>query len=199
MQEIERIARRRCGLLAATALALAACGGDPAAPDSAAPAASGFLPPAPEAARGCGPSGRLDGEFFGAVEATLALGTDKLDCEGMPRPEGRGARLRFAGSTADAGPFVLIVAIPDLEARASGAELGTNVTLIDERSGRFFSTPDLNACWTDIEAQTALEGDDAVAVTGRLYCIAPLVEVNGPASVSIRELRFTGLLDWSTT
>jgi len=38
---------------------------------------------------------------------------------------------------------------------------------------------------------------DLYSIDGRLYCIAPLAEVNGESSLSISELSFSGLLDWS--
>jgi hypothetical protein len=31
-----------------------------------------------------------------------------------------------------------------------------------------------------------------------MYCIAPLIEVNGDSSVTIDELSFSGLLDWDS-
>ncbi len=181
--------------LLAAALLAAACDGDPE--DSAAPPGASFLPEPPAPRIGCGEFGYLRGELFGALETRIDWSDTRLNCEGMPRPEGRGARLRFSG-TADALPLALIVAIPALERAATGVELASNVTLIEEGSGRFFTTADLDTCWSDIEEQVAIDdGDPRHLVAGRLYCIAPLVQVNGSASVSIRELRFSGFLDWS--
>ena len=119
-------------------------------------------------------------------------------CEGMPRPNDAGARLRFAGEVGDpALALAFIVAIPSLERGVAASELPSVVTVIEEGRGRFFSTPDLDSCWADIEAQNAL--DDATgtfAINGELYCISPIPEVNGGASVSIEEMRFSGLVDW---
>lgn len=123
-----------------------------------------------------------------------------LDCEGMPRPDGKGARLRFAG-TVDNGTqdLAFIIALPDLERDRPARELASNVTLIAEGNGRFFSTPGLDSCWADIDIRTAdVAAPERTAVSGTLYCIAPIPEVNGNSSVSMEELRFSGRLDWRT-
>ncbi len=147
----------------------------------------------------CGRGGFLEGEIAGAVAATLEWDASVLDCEGMPRPEGRGARLRFAGpGNGDNGSLAVIIALPDLPRGDTGSEFPTNATLMIEGSGRFFSTSTEDVCWTDVTRQEPLSGD-RYAISGSLYCIAPLVEVNGDASVSIPELRFSGLLDWGAT
>ena len=70
------------------------------------------------------------------------------------------------------------------------------MTLIEEGGGRFFSTSGLGNCWTDVLEQLQLDEDDYF-VAGTLYCIAPLAEVNGDSSVTLRELEFGGYLDWS--
>ena len=120
----------------------------------------------------------------------------ELDVRLFRRPEGRGARLRFAGEVAgfEQGLSV-IIALPDLRRGKTGRELTTNATLILEGEGRFFSTATEGVCWTDVIRQEPLSGD-RFTVSGKLYCIAPLVEVNGDASVSISELEFAGWLDW---
>ncbi|MDX1515351.1 MAG: hypothetical protein R3288_00855 [Woeseiaceae bacterium] len=179
-------------LLAAAALATA-CGEQSAE----APSTSGFLPANTAAAGDCIDDGRLRTALYGALNGELAWTGAAMQCEGMPRPDGRGARLRFAGP-ADASQIAIIIALPDLDRAQTGAELASNVTLIEEGSGRFFSTPDLSHCWTDVLAQTPIDtGNERYAIGGRLYCIAPLVEVNGSGSVSIDELEFTGRVDWS--
>lgn len=183
-------------LLAAALLAVA-CDSGPQEPTP--PPGTSFLPAPPPPRVGCGEFGYLQGELHGALETRIDWTDTTLNCEGMPRPEGRGGRLRFSGSAGDV-PLALIVAIPALERGETGTELASNVTLIEEGGGRFFTTADLDTCWSDIERQVAIdEGDPRHLVAGRLYCIAPLVQVNGEASVSIRELRFSGFLDWSAS
>ena len=115
----------------------------------------------------------------------------------MPRPNGEGARLRFSGPAADTAQLTFIFGIPGLEAGMAGHELPTNVTLIEESAGRFFNSANLDACWTDITQQILDDKDeDVYRVSGELYCITALAELNGPGSISLSKLAFSGLLDW---
>lgn len=114
----------------------------------------------------------------------------------MQRPGGAGIRLRFSGDVAGER-LAIIIAIPDMQRGETAVELPSNVTTTVEGSGRFFSTPDLDSCWTDINSQTAISGDNgSYAISGTLYCVTPLGEVNGDAAVSIPELSFTTVVDW---
>ena len=151
------------------------------------------------ASRTCGEHGRLQTELFGALVGHLDWSAAELECSGMPRPDGAGARFRFSGQVVGADRRIaIIIALPGLERDAADAELGSKVTLIDEGSGRFFSTWDLDSCWTDITSLVRTDDSgDRFNIGGTLYCVAPLAEVNGDASVSISELIFAGVLDWS--
>jgi hypothetical protein len=188
--------RGKTGLVALIAAAvsawLAGCG------DTPEPAAlPSLLPPPPEPA-GCGEHGYLRTDFYGEISGPIDWTASDLDCEGMPRPEGRGARLRFAGQSGEMS-IAIIIAMPDLERGTVAQELGSNVTVIEEGGGRFFSTAGLGSCWTDVveQAQTG-DGANPYFIAGRLYCIAPLAEINGDSSVTLRELQFGGYLDWGT-
>ena len=146
----------------------------------------------------CGQAGYLATTLYGAISTTLDWSAADLTCEGMPRPGNEGARLRLAGVDGER-QIAFIIAIPGLERGITANELPSNVTLIEEGHGRFFSTPDLNNCWTDITTFEALgESTSAYTVGGTLYCLQPIAEVNGNASVSLREMRFQGLLEWSS-
>lgn len=176
-------------------LVLAGCGGPVSAP-----AAQG-------ATSRCVPDGELRVNVYGSLEGRLDWRGSELVCEGMPRPHGRGARLRFEGpATGDssAGRLAFIIALPDLAEGQTATELSAGVTLMEVDAGRFFSSPEQAGCWADIARQEPV--GDAVAVdhgdyggyriSGILYCVSPLAEVNGTASVSLRDLRFTGMVDW---
>jgi hypothetical protein len=157
--------------------------------------------PAPEAASGCVSGGFLDTGLHGAIRADISWRADALTCEGMPRPEGRGARLRFSGPLNDAesgATVAIILGIPDLGRSETGSELPTNVTLIEEGAGRFFGTQDTSGCWTDIHEQTRLsEPADVYRIAGTVYCVSPLAELNGGSSISFTDLSFSGRLDWA--
>jgi hypothetical protein len=187
----KNLARR--SLLPVIAL-LAACG---EAPESA--PAPAFLPARPEVDRSCGDGGSFSTRLYGALAMEIEWRGTELDCEGMPRPDGKGARLRFAGAMGDGTrDLAFIIALPDLERGEPARELASNVTLIAEGQGLFFSTPGLDTCWTDIDTRADKNASpQRFAVSGTLYCIAPIPEVNGTSSVSFEEVRFSGRLDWS--
>lgn len=198
--ESPRFLLRSACLAASLALAAACSGGRP----DATPAAGGMPGDAPASlprhdANGCIPSGRFVTELYGALAGRIDWREDALTCEGMRRPEGRGARLRFAGTAGETPlELAIIISVPDLPRGGTGSELPSNVTIIEEGNGRFFSTSDVDSCWTDVRRQQPL-GDARFAIEGRLYCIAPLAEVNGVASVTLNELEFTGVVDWEAS
>ncbi len=144
----------------------------------------------------CGSDGFLATELFGALQVDLQWAAAELECEGMPRPDGDGARLRFAGELGGR-PLAFIIALPGLRRGIMSKELATTVTLIEEGGGRFFSTAERDICWTDILQLEAVDGSERnYRISGQLYCMAPLTQVNGESDVLIRELLFRGQLDW---
>ena len=161
--------------------------------------ATSMLPDVSRDGSGCEEGSELHTELYGALAGEIEWTLDEMQCQGMPRPDGAGARLRFAGHAGEnARPIAFIIGLPGLERDAGGVELPSNVTVIDEQSARFFSTPGLDSCWTDVAAQWSVDDDnDRYRIDGVLYCISPLPEVNGEASLSVPELRFSGILDWS--
>ncbi len=117
----------------------------------------------------------------------------------MLRPKGMGVRLRFTGAS-DGNRLAIILALPELTRGNVAAESPTVVTLTVEGSGRFFSTPSTRSCWSDIAAQDLIdEGGDQYDISGTLYCVAPLGEINGSAAITIPKLEFRGIVDWSAT
>jgi hypothetical protein len=177
----------KCGLFIgiAAAFSLVACGDPP--------------PEVRIIAGGCSTNGQFTGQLYGSLETSLAWSPDVLHCQGMPRPNGAGARLRFAGSARSEGktvPIAFILGIPDLKRGGIAKELLTNVTVIDESQGRFFATQDIEACWSDIESQLEITGRDQYEIRGILYCVSPLAELHGAGSIRLSEIQFTGLLDW---
>ena len=193
LQEFGKKSALLCPLAAAGVLAAVLAGCEKTGHSVAAPSA---VEPETYA---CGDNGFLSTTLYGAIATTLEWTATELACEGMPRPDDEGARLRFAGRDGDR-QLAIIIALPALESGSTADEIPSNVTLIEEGNGRFFSTPDLNNCWTDITSVTPLgESTSQYAVGGTLYCLQPLAEVNGASSVSLSELQFMGLLDWGTT
>ena len=146
----------------------------------------------------CGEHGKLSTELFGVLNVGVDWSGERLQCESMLRPDGRGIRLRFTGTVSDE-QLAIIIAMPELEPGQSGTEFASNVTVTVEGSGRFFSTPNMDSCWTEVISQEQLVDDEGrYALTGTLYCVTPLGELNGDAAVSMSELTFTSIVDWSS-
>jgi hypothetical protein len=156
-------------------------------------------PHTPEIGGACGSDGRLKAELFGQLEVVLDWQPNQLECQGMPRPNAAGARLRFSGTAGSGGKstqLAFILGIPGLERGKPARELPTNVTVIDEGHGRFFATQDTDSCWSDVDRQEETATANKYVISGILYCVAPLAELNGSGNVTFSEVHFTGLLDW---
>lgn len=149
----------------------------------------------------CIDNGGLRVDLAGGIRASLDWQSDEMVCEGMPRPDDAGARIRLSGPVRNEGEaktLTFILGLPDLAAGQTGAELPTNVTLVEEGNGRFFGTPDTSSCWTDVTTHRLVEGSESeYMIGGDLYCVLPLAELNGSASVTFTELSFTGRLNWA--
>jgi hypothetical protein len=158
-------------------------------------AATAAEPPA----SGCGEAGSVEAALFGSIETDIRWSADQMQCESMLRPDGEGLRVRFAG-TVSGETLAIIIAMPELRPDEVGREIPSNVTATVEGSGRFFSTPNLDSCWTEVNAQTPLHGPaNARAISGTLFCIAPLGEINGDAAISIPKLTFATIVNWSAS
>ena len=154
----------------------------------------------------CVAGGRLKVGTFGAIEADIDWREPAMRCEGMQRPRGEGARLRFAGElTSDDATrtIAFILSIPELEKGKTADELRTRVTVIEEENARFFSTRETDICWSNITHQAPLTNEDGIIITGRYsisgltYCVAPVAELNGAASLTLSDMEFTGQLRWA--
>ena len=145
----------------------------------------------------CGAEGALQAAIFGGIETDIQWAAGEMNCDSMLRPNDEGIRLRFAGEVSGE-QLAIIIAMPGLKRGDSSVEIPSNVTAIVEGSGRFFSTPNLDACWTEVASQTPVsDGGDHYAIDGTLYCIAALGEINGDAAISIPELSFSTIVKWS--
>lgn len=144
----------------------------------------------------CGENGMLATRLYGGIKADIEWSADSVRCESMSRPNSAGIRLRFTGAVGDE-QLAFIIALPDLKPGQSGKEFASNVTLTVEGSGRFFSNPNMDSCWTDVTSVELPAADGGrYTLTGTLYCVTPLGELNGDSSVSITELSFASIVDW---
>jgi hypothetical protein len=173
------------GLLGAGAVALvaAAVAIQPLPPPTAAPASRCPL----------APPGFLVGQLYGDLETALDWRGDRLRCEGMLRGED-GLRLMFGGPVAgQGGDVVLVIGIAGTLAGLPGNERPANVTLIDERSGRFYATGGLGRCWTLVSDARPV-GAGQFRVAGTLYCAGALPALRDSGSVTLGDLRYAGRL-----
>ena len=186
--------RMFCGLSLPAALLLVACGQESVAEREA---STSILPKPDSAPSSCINTAHLTGDMTGAIETSFVYMDESLQCESMRRPENQGARLRFQGGD-DPNRLSVIIAIPGLVRGEPGSELASNITVTVEGSGRFFSSADLDGCWTDVTSQELIE-DARYAIAGEVYCIAPIVELNGTGAVTINSLTFESTVDWDAT
>ncbi len=173
-------------------LLVSACNAEP---DDHAPTVTETSPEPVAPADGC----ELSGDLYGAIEGAIEWRSSELSCEGMPRPGGEGARLRFAGPhPAGDGILAVIVALPSHVRETVAESIDGRITIIEEGNGRFFAANETGSCWIDILDVAALD-ENRELTTGRLYCIRPLSEINGSSSLTLPELEFSGLIDWSAS
>jgi hypothetical protein len=155
-------------------------------------------PVADAAGQDCGEDSRLGTRLYGAIDQLLDWSPDALQCESMGRPHGKGIRLRFTGPAADAeASLTVIIALPNLKAGESRKELAANLTVIEDSTGRFYGSKSTNSCWADIEQESLSLDSTMYRVSGTVYCINPLAQVNGQGSVRFEEIEFRAAADWS--
>ncbi len=142
-------------------------------------------------ARGC--EGYLRGPIFGALAMDLDWSGEKLHCEGMIRPDGKGIRLHFAWDQGNDERLVLVVGIDGTAISVAGSEKPANVTFIDERNGRFYSSGGSGRCWTDIVRLASLPAPGRNhQLKGRLYCTGTLPALNDRSSLTLGDLHYYG-------
>ena len=140
--------------------------------------------------------GYLRGEVFGAVRKTLDWRGRSMLCDGMLRPDNRGLRLVFSESAEapDAG-LRLVIGIAGAVPGGDDAELIANVTLIDQDQGLFFSTQGMERCWARLIEQVQTPDQTGIwRISGQLYCVGALAAVDGPKSITLGEIDFSGRL-----
>jgi hypothetical protein len=142
-------------------------------------------------ATGC--AGYLRGQIFGALTMDLDWSGEKLACEGMSRPDDNGIRLYFAWDQGNDERLVLVVGIEGTAASITGPEKPANVTFIDERNARFYSSGGTGRCWTDIGRLATLPVSGRnYQLKGRLYCTGALPALNDYSSLTLGELHYHG-------
>ncbi len=141
--------------------------------------------------------GYLHGRLYGTLAATIDWGGPQMTCDGMTRPNGDGIRLVFASpENADQARLIFVIGIDGELDQLTEQEEKANITIIDEGSGRFFSTRGQDRCWTTIHVVEPLEENTkpAFKIEGELYCAGALPSLNGKGSVTLSDFKYSGRL-----
>lgn len=135
--------------------------------------------------------GYLSGTLYGGLDRKIEWRGDSMRCEGGPRPDGDGLRLVFAApGDASADGLVIVIGISGPIDSLTAAERPANVTIIDETTGRFFSSGRQERCWTTVNSA---DGDGTrYRVAGEVYCSGSLPSMSDGSSVSLRGFRYAG-------
>jgi len=159
-------------------------------PGSAATAPAGDL--AVATGRPCGAAGQgyVRGRLFGALALEADWTGPELLCDGGVRPGEAGVRLFFAYPV-EGARVVLMIGIDAAPAELTDGERPANVTVIDERNGRFFSSGGAGRCWVD-ELRRGPAGGDGQWLTGRLYCAGAIPSLADRSSLTLGDIRFSG-------
>jgi len=144
--------------------------------------------------------GFLTMRLRGSIEEDVHWTEPDLACTGMSRPDGKGLRLRFAGSLAG-GELAVVFAAPGLAPGSSARGVPVNVTLIDGAGEHIYGTQGDDRCSFDEIEQSPLS-DTALPrhsyrVSARGFCVAPARAVDGEGSVLLTRFDFAGLVTWS--
>ncbi len=173
-----------------TAFALLLLLGQQPLPAAEAPPALRCLP---------GKDGFLTMRLRGSIEEDVHWQEPSLECTGMSRPDGRGLRLRFAGSHAG-GELAVVFAAPELGMGASGQAVPVNVTVLDSAGERIYGTQGDSRCVFDEVEQQPLTSDAVPArsfrVSARGFCVAPARALDGDGSVLLTRFDFAGLVTY---
>ena len=155
----------------------------------------------PAAADRClpGDAGFLLMRLRGSIETEIHWRGPELDCNGMPRPDGRGLRLHFAGKR-DGGDLSVVFAAPELGMGVSAKGVPVNVTLLDGAGERIYGTQGDSRCFFDQVSQRALM-DAALPprsyrVDAKGFCTVPARAVDGDGAVLLTRFDFAGLVSF---
>lgn len=141
-------------------------------------------------------SGYIHGQAYGAIGLNVDwTGTD-LACGGMTRPAEHGVRLVFASpADSQSNRLVFVIGIDRMLDDLVNRESAVNLTIIDERTGRFFGTRGMDRCWTSVsELHELSSAPTSFRVDGEFYCAGSIPSLSDNASVTLSEFHYSGRL-----
>lgn len=120
-----------------------------------------------------------------------------MACEGSIRPNG-GLRLKFTQPGSSVHRLALLFGISGIHAGQDGKVLATNVTIIREGNGEFYSTQG-DKCVVDNLHQNLIPGSPtrkrSYAVEAHGFCNQPARALNGNGAVLMTRFDFVGRID----
>lgn len=144
-------------------------------------------------------SGYLAARLRGDIELDLDWRAPLLQCEGMPRPDGRGIRLRFSATLPDGGTLAFLFAPPELAAGENARAVPVNVTVLQESTGLIYGTRGDGRCLLDEVTQQPLagpeEGPRSWIVEARGFCTEPARALDDSGAVLLTRFDFRGRVD----
>jgi hypothetical protein len=181
------------GMVAVVAIAsgviISRPGSSPATSDSELPDPAAIVPCVMNTA------GYLNGRLYGELAKTIDWRGPEMDCDGMTRPNNNGIRLIFASPDSEDAPrLIFVIGIDGELENLQGQEEKVNITIIDQASGRFYSTVGRDRCWTTVESVAAIpeQASPVYRVDGELYCAGALPSLSGKGSVTLGDFRYSG-------
>jgi uncharacterized membrane protein (UPF0127 family) len=155
---------------------------------------------APPAACLPGGAGFLSMRLRGSIEAEIRWREPELECSGMPRPDGRGLRVHFAGKRADGGELSIVFAAPELGMGVSAKGVPVNVTLLDSAGERIYNSQADSRCFFDEVRQRALLNavlpPRSYRVDARGFGTVPARAVDGEGAVLLTRFDFAGTVSF---
>ena len=131
----------------------------------------------------------------GSIEQEVHWTEPALECTGMARPDGKGLRVRFAG-TLDGGELAVVFAAPELAIGSSARGVPVNVTLLDGAGERIYGTQGDSRCEFDAVEQRPIEDSTrpgrSYRISARGFCVAPARALDGDGSVLLTRFDFAG-------
>jgi hypothetical protein len=149
--------------------------------------------------------GYLRVRLRGAENVDISWRDSELQCDGGPRPDGRGIRLTFAGPKLPGGHqlrFVFGIAGAGQTGQTGEArDLPANVTVIFEGEPRLYSTRGEDKCTIDqltAARAPASQPTAPVRVAARGFCVAPAAAADGGAGLLLSRFDFAGSVSYES-
>jgi hypothetical protein len=170
----------------------------PVAAPAAAPSSDAKPVPAQHGAS-CLPAGNgyLRARIRGGLNLDIDWHNAEIECDGGPRPDGRGVRVSFAGPVhSDGRRLRMVFGVGDVKEGRAGRELPTNLTVIFEGEQRLYATRGDDRCTVDELQQErvgALGGPKrSYRIIARGFCVSPASTLSGDDRILVSRFDFAG-------